>query len=380
MRNVPSGLSDPAPKSSAFATNRIGVMGFSAGGHLAATVGTHYDHGDQLAVDPVDRISCRPDFLVLAYPVISFVAPYSHSPSARNLLGDDPDMKVREELSNELHVTPDTPPTFLFSTTTDKVVPAENSVAFYLALHTAGVPVELHIFQKGPHGVGLDLPIRCSGSGRPYSRTGCGSEACSRNDRSFLHTKRERATTRKGPGIGGLVTILLLCAAGASAQVGPQQGGSEIQVWTAGGHSVSGGRGSTGIFDVGLRYGWVLLDSHGPSFLRGRFEYAIDAVPMYLIFQPRNTAYGIGVNPLNLKWNFRAAWPVVPYAELSGGLLFTNHDVPPHFKHNFTPSAALGFHYLGDRVRLDIRGPISAYFRRRTEPVESGVNTFRGAG
>jgi acetyl esterase/lipase len=136
--------------------DRIGIMGFSAGGHLAATVGTHYDHGDRAARDPIDRISCRPDFLVLAYPVISFVAPYSHSASARHLLGDTPDMKVREELSNELHVTPDTPPTFLFSTSTDKVVPSENSVAFYLALHTAGVPAELHIFQKGPHGVGLD--------------------------------------------------------------------------------------------------------------------------------------------------------------------------------------------------------------------------------
>jgi acetyl esterase/lipase len=136
--------------------DRVGMMGFSAGGHLAATVGTHYDPGDHSATDPIDRISCRPDFLVLAYPVISLVAPYSHSRSAHNLLGDDPDMKVREELSNELHVTPDTPPTFLFSTTTDKVVPVENSVAFYLALHTAGVPAELHIFQKGPHGVGLD--------------------------------------------------------------------------------------------------------------------------------------------------------------------------------------------------------------------------------
>lgn len=137
-------------------SDRVGIMGFSAGGHLAATVGTHYDHGDKAAADPINRVSCRPDFLVLAYPVISFVAPYSHSASARNLLGDNPDMKVREELSNELHVTPDTPPTFLFSTSTDKVVPSENSVAFYLALHTAGVPAEIHIFQKGPHGVGLD--------------------------------------------------------------------------------------------------------------------------------------------------------------------------------------------------------------------------------
>jgi lipid A 3-O-deacylase PagL len=195
--------------------------------------------------------------------------------------------------------------------------------------------------------------------------------------RSFLHTKRERATIRKGPGIGGLVTILLLCAAGASAQVGPHQGGSEIQVWTAGGHSVSGGRGSTGILDVGLRYGWVLLDSHGPSFLRGRFEYAIDAVPMYLIFQPRNTAYGIGVNPLNLKWNFQRHTRVVPYAELSGGLLFTNHDVPSRTSSvNFTPSAALGFHYLGDKFAWTLEGRYLHISDAGLSRLNPGINTF----
>ena len=138
-------------------SDRIGVMGFSAGGHLASTVGTHYDAGDPKAVDPIDRVSCRPDFMILGYPVISFVAPYSHSQSAKYLLGPDADLKLREELSNELHVTPDTPPTFLFTTSADKIVPAENSIAFYLALHKAGVPAELHVFERGPHGVGLDL-------------------------------------------------------------------------------------------------------------------------------------------------------------------------------------------------------------------------------
>jgi acetyl esterase/lipase len=137
--------------------DRIGIMGFSAGGHLASTAGTHFDGGNPNASDPIDRISCRPDFMVLAYAVISFVAPYSHSASANNLLGKDPDPKIAEDLSNDLHVTTETPPTFLFATSTDKVVPPENSVAFYLALHKVGVPAELHIFQKGPHGVGLDL-------------------------------------------------------------------------------------------------------------------------------------------------------------------------------------------------------------------------------
>ena len=137
--------------------DRVGMMGFSAGGHLASTAATHFDIGDSAATDPIDRVSCRPDFVVLGYPVISFTAPYTHQGSATNLLGENPDPKLREELSNELRVTPQTPPTFLFTTSADTVVPAENSVAFYLALHKAGVPAEMHIFEKGPHGVGLAL-------------------------------------------------------------------------------------------------------------------------------------------------------------------------------------------------------------------------------
>jgi acetyl esterase/lipase len=137
--------------------DRIGMMGFSAGGHLTSTVETHFDSGNPDASDPVDRASSRPDFAILGYPVISFTSPYTHKGSAQALLGDSPDPKVLENLSSDLQVTPQTPPTFLFSTSADTGVPAENSVAFYLALHKANVPAELHIFQKGPHGVGLDL-------------------------------------------------------------------------------------------------------------------------------------------------------------------------------------------------------------------------------
>jgi hypothetical protein len=184
-------------------------------------------------------------------------------------------------------------------------------------------------------------------------------------------------TVRRSLNIPLLAAIALICAVNTFAQVGPQEGGSEIQIWTAGGHSVSGGRGNTGIFDVGLRYGWVLLDSHGPSFLRGRFEYAIDAVPMYLIFQPRNTAYGIGVNPLNLKWNFDRRGRVVPYAELSGGLLFTTHDVPAGTSStNFTPSAAFGFHYLGDRFAWTLEGRYLHISDAGLSRLNPGVNTF----
>ncbi len=125
------------------ATDRIGIWGFSAGGHLASTAGTHFD------------TSCRPDFLILGYPVISFTSEYVHKGSRRNLLGDDPDPALVENLSNEKQVTPQTPPTFLFHTNEDKGVPPENSVLFYLALRKAGVPAEMHIYERGRHGVGL---------------------------------------------------------------------------------------------------------------------------------------------------------------------------------------------------------------------------------
>jgi len=137
------------------AADRIGIMGFSAGGHLASTAGTHFDAGDASAADPIDRVSSRPDFLVLGYPVISFTTPYTHKGSLQNLLGDNPDPKLVESLSNELQVTAQTPPTFLFHTTADATVPVENSVLFYLALRKAGVPAEMHIYERGPHGLGL---------------------------------------------------------------------------------------------------------------------------------------------------------------------------------------------------------------------------------
>jgi len=137
------------------APNRIGIMGFSAGGHLASTAGTHFDPGDAEAVDPIERVSCRPDFMILCYPVIMFDSPFTHRGSQRNLLGERPDPKLVESLSNEKQVTPQTPPTFLFHTDEDRGVPAENSVFFYLALRKADVPAEMHIYRKGGHGLGL---------------------------------------------------------------------------------------------------------------------------------------------------------------------------------------------------------------------------------
>jgi acetyl esterase/lipase len=134
---------------------RIGIVGFSAGGHLAMSASTHFDAGNGGASDPVDRAGSRPDFAVLGYPVISMTAPWTHAGSRTNLLGEQPDPEVARDLSGENAVTANTPPTFLFQTTEDTVVPAENSVQYYLALRKAGVPAEMHVFEKGAHGVGL---------------------------------------------------------------------------------------------------------------------------------------------------------------------------------------------------------------------------------
>ncbi len=147
-----------------YETDRIGMMGFSAGGHLTATTGTRFDSGSPTAPDPIDRVSSRPDFLVLAYPVISFqpdiagatpLAAYANS--GRNLLGADAAPSLMKELSAELNVTANTPPTFLFHTSADTLVPVENSVAFYAALRMAKVPAEMHVFERGGHGAGMGL-------------------------------------------------------------------------------------------------------------------------------------------------------------------------------------------------------------------------------
>jgi acetyl esterase/lipase len=139
------------------APDRIGMMGFSAGGHLASSASTHFDAGKADAADPIDRLSSRPDFAILGYPVITFVESWTHQGSKTNLLGDGPDPAVARSLSSDTQVTASTPPAFIYHTNADTVVPAENAVAYYLALRKAGVPAEMHIFKDGPHGTGLGL-------------------------------------------------------------------------------------------------------------------------------------------------------------------------------------------------------------------------------
>jgi acetyl esterase/lipase len=137
--------------------DRVGILGFSAGGHLASSAGTHFDYGHkQPEEDPIDEQSCRPDFMVLVYPVITMTDPYTHQGSRRNLLGANPGAKLIDEMSNEKQVTAKTPPTFLAHTSEDAAVPPQNSVRFYEALIKNKVPAELHIYEKGPHGLGMD--------------------------------------------------------------------------------------------------------------------------------------------------------------------------------------------------------------------------------
>lgn len=134
---------------------RVGIMGSSAGGHLSSTLLTHFDTGKPDAADPIDRESSRPDLGILCYPVVTLVGPFAHAGSRKNLLGTNPPPELVRELSNDLQVTKNTPPCFLWHTYEDGGVPVENSLQFAEALRKAGVPFDLHVYQKGPHGLGL---------------------------------------------------------------------------------------------------------------------------------------------------------------------------------------------------------------------------------
>ncbi len=140
--------------------DKIGILGFSAGGHLTSTAVTHFDSGNPAADDPVMRASSRPDFGVLCYPVIAFDEPFTHKGSQKNLLGENAPADLVKSLSNEKQVTDQTPPCFLWHTYEDTGVPPQNSVVFYHALLDHKVPGELHVYEKGRHGVGLakDIP------------------------------------------------------------------------------------------------------------------------------------------------------------------------------------------------------------------------------
>jgi acetyl esterase/lipase len=132
--------------------NKIGVIGFSAGGHLASTLSTHYA---EKVYETKDTTSARPDFSILIYPVITMDSSFTHAGSRRNLIGDNPSRESVIRFSNELQINEKTPPAFIVHSADDKTVPVRNSIVYYEGLVRFGIPSELHVFQKGGHGYGL---------------------------------------------------------------------------------------------------------------------------------------------------------------------------------------------------------------------------------
>jgi hypothetical protein len=175
-----------------------------------------------------------------------------------------------------------------------------------------------------------------------------------------------------------ILSVLLITCAACPAQQGPEYGGHEVELWAGGGHSVPGGTSHTEAFNAGLRYGWILTDPHLPGFLRGRFEYAVDAVPIFLIFQPANTAYGVGFDPLGLKWNFERHGRFSPYIELTGGTVFTDHNVPANTNTvNFMDQAAFGTHILGEKYNWSLELRYMHISNAGLANLNPGVNTVQ---
>ncbi len=183
-----------------------------------------------------------------------------------------------------------------------------------------------------------------------------------------------------------LAGIMLLCcglllaglASPARAQNGPETDGNEIEFWTTGGHGTNGIWQHTGVWTAGFRYGWVITAPHGPGFLRGRFEYAVDAVPVFVVFQPTNTAYGAAVNPFALVWNFDTHGKIVPYAELGGGALFTNTQVPPGTSRiNFTSAGAFGVHYFAGKYTWTADVRFMHISNSGLQTLNPGINTVQ---
>jgi hypothetical protein len=179
-----------------------------------------------------------------------------------------------------------------------------------------------------------------------------------------------------------LVIEILICMAGFSAvawaQVRPEDGAHEWQVWTGGGYSVPGGTANTGVWNAGARYGWILTQPHGPGFLKGRFEYVLDATPVFVVFQKTNTAYGAGFSPLGLKWDFATRGKVVPYLELNGGTLFTNKNVPAGTNDvNFTSAGAFGVHLLGKNYAWSVEARYLHISNAGLATPNPGINTVQ---
>lgn len=173
--------------------------------------------------------------------------------------------------------------------------------------------------------------------------------------------------------------IFFACfSAPAHAQQGPDVDGNELQIWTGGGHGTNGRTQHTTVWNLGFRYGWVLSEPRGPGFLRGRLEYAVDAVPAYIVVQPTNTVYGAAINPVGLVWNLDTHGRVVPYVELGGGVLFTSAQVPSGTTRvNFTTDGALGLRFLRKRATWSADLRFMHISNASLAQVNPGINTLQ---
>ena len=178
--------------------------------------------------------------------------------------------------------------------------------------------------------------------------------------------------------ISAVFLAALLSAPFAHAQAGPVEGGHELQIWTGGGHGINGSQSGDGIWNVGLRYGLILTAPHGPGFLRGRLEYAVEAVPIFLVVQKTNTAYGAGVNPFAFKWALDTRRKVVPYFEIGGGTLFTNVRVPSGTSQvNFTSGGAVGLHFLRNKHAISAEVRYMHISNAGLTTPNPGINTIQ---
>jgi len=175
-----------------------------------------------------------------------------------------------------------------------------------------------------------------------------------------------------------LVFAAFLNVPAVRAQAGPVGGGHELQVWTGGGHGINGTQSGDSVWNVGFRYGLILTAPHGTGFLRGRLEYAVDAVPVFLIVQKTETAYGVGINPFAFKWALDTHGSVVPYLELGGGTLFTTTKVPERTSRiNFTTSAAIGLHFLRSKRNLTTEVRFMHISNAGLATPNPGINTIQ---
>jgi lipid A 3-O-deacylase len=172
--------------------------------------------------------------------------------------------------------------------------------------------------------------------------------------------------------------LLFFALPSTHAQAGPEAGGHELQLWTAGGHGTNGVAQHSSVFLAGARYGWILTGLHFPGPLRGQFEFAVDAIPAFVVFQRANTAYGVGLDPFALVWNFEKHGRIVPYAELSGGALFSNTQVPEGTSRiNFTTDGGLGLHFLMGKLNWNADVRFMHISNAGLSAINPGINTVQ---